>query len=150
MIIDANPSSGHQDKDSYDEYVLKYEAFIKGCEEEGCRSSPSRVQYRSPLQLALLISPLFLLLTTRLFLKSYHRRTLIDVAAKLGPRKPPLILKVENLIWDAVFKLSEGHHEAHTVLLELAESLPWTEINGSLNPGTEGWFNLESCMLSLF
>ena len=57
-------------------------------------------------------------------MKSYNRRTLIDLAAKLGPQKPPLILKVENLIWDALFKLAEGHFLVHDILLELANSLP--------------------------
>ena len=146
----ANPSSGHKDKASYDQFVTEYEKFIEKCRVEGCSSSASRIGSCSPLQLALMISPLYLLMTSRLYLRSYHRRTLIDFAAKLGPQKPPLILAVENLIWDALFKLAEGRFLVHTVLLELANSLLWTEINGELNPSTEAWFNLESCMLSIF
>ena len=146
----ANPSSGHKDKASYDQFVTEYEKFIEKCRVEGCSSSASRIGSRSPLQLALMISPLYLLMTSRLHLRSYHHRTLIDFAEKLGPQKPPLILAVENLIWDALFKLAEGRFLVHTVLLELANSLPWTEINGELNPSTEAWFNLESCMLSIF
>jgi hypothetical protein len=149
-LENANPSSGHKDKASYDHFVAQYEQFIEKCRVEGCNSSASRIGNRSPLQLALMISPLYLLLTARLSLKSYHRRTLIDSAAKLGPQKPPLILTVENLIWDALFKLAEGRSLVHDVLLDLANSLPWSEINGELNPATEAWFNLDSCMLSLF
>jgi hypothetical protein len=149
-LRNANPSSGHKDKASYDLFVVDYEQFVERCEVEGCKSSPSRIGNRSPLQLALMISPLYLLTTARLSMRSYHRRTVIDLAAKLGPKKPPLILTVENLIWDAVFKLSEGRVLVHDVLKDLANSLPWNEINGELNPGTETWFNLDSCMLSLF
>lgn len=83
-------------------------------------------------------------------MKSFHRRTLIDFAAKLGPQKPPLILAVENIIWDALFKLAEGRFLVYDILLELSNSLPWTEINSTLNPGTKTWFDLASCMLSLF
>ena len=145
----ANPSSGHKDKASYDLFVTEYEKFVEKCGVEGCNSSPSHIGNHSPLQLALMISSLYLLMTSRLYLRSYHRRTLIYFAAKLGPQKPPLILAVENLIWNALFKLAEGRFLVHTVLLKLADSLPWTEINGELNPSTEAWFNFEYCMLSI-
>ena len=146
----TNPSSGHKDKESYEGFVAEYEQFVENCRVEGCNSSASRIANRSPLQLALMISPLYLLMTARLSMKSYNRRTLIDLAAKLGPQKLPLILKVENLIWDALFKLAEGRSLVHDILLELANSLPWMEINGALNPGTEAWFDLSSSMLSFF
>lgn len=146
----TNPSSGHIDKESYDCFVAEYEQFVENCRAEGCNSSASRIGNRSPLQLALMISPLYLFMTARLSMKSYNRRTLIDLAAKLGPKKPPLILKVENLIWDALFKLAEGRSLVYDILLELANSLPWMEINGALNPGTEAWFDLSSSMLSFF
>ena len=129
---------------------MEYDQFVEKCRVEGCNSSASRIGNRSPLQLALMISPLYLLMTARLSMKSYHRRTLIDFAAKLGPQKPPLILTIENLIWDALFKLAEGCFSVYDVLFGLANSLPWTEINGALDPGTEKWFDLDSCTLPLF
>ena len=151
----ANQSRGHKDKESYEVFVTQYEEYVAKCEVEGCNSSNtvsrlSRVGNRSLLQLALMISPLYLLVTTRLSMKSYHRRTLIDFAAKLGPRKPPLILKVENLIWEALFKLAEGRFNVYDVLFGLSNSLPWDEIEGELNLVTETWFHLDSSMLTLF
>jgi hypothetical protein len=89
-------------------------------------------------------------MTFRLSVRSFHRGTLIELAARLGPHKPPLILKVESLVWDALFKLAEGRSSAYDVLSDLAESLPWSDINGVLNRGTEGWFILDPCMLFCF
>jgi hypothetical protein len=150
-LENANPSRGHKDRESYERFVKEYEEFIAKCEVEGCNTSGSRVVgNRSPLQLALMISPLYLFMTIRLSMKSYHRRTLIDFAAKLGPRKPPLILKVEKLIWEAIFKLAEGRFDVYDLLLGLSNSLPWDEINGDLNLVTETWFQLDSSMLTLF
>ena len=149
-MVNANRSSGHKDKESYEQFAVQYEKFLDNCRVEGCNSSASRIGNRSPLQLALMISPLYLFMTQRLSLKSFHRRTLIDFAAKLGPQKPPLILTVENLIWDALFKLAEGRFLVYDVLLDLANSLPWSKINGELNPGTKAWFDLDSCTVSLF
>lgn len=146
----ANPSRGHKDKESYEGFVKQYEEFVAKCEVEGCNASVSSIGKRSPLQLALMISPLYLFVTIRLSMKSYHRRTLIDFAAKLGPRKPPLILKVENLIWDALFKLAEGRINVYDVLLGLSNSLPWDEIESELNLVTQTWFHLHSSMLTLF
>ena len=112
---------------SYEQFVTEYEQFVENCQVEGCNSSASRIGNHSPLHLALMISPLYLLVAARLSTKSYHRRTLIDFAAKLGPHKPPLILKVENLIWEALFKLAQGRILVYDVLLDLSNSLPWTE-----------------------
>lgn len=150
MVENANPSSGIKDEASFEAFATEYEKFLKKCEEEGCSSSPSRVSSRSPLQLALMISPLYLLNTARLSLKSFHRRSIIDVAAKLGPKKPSLILTIENLIWDAIFKLAEGHSTVYDIIRELVESLPWSEIDGELIPGAREWFYVDSGMLSLF
>ena len=146
----ANWSRGHKDKKAYEGFVKKYEEFVRKWEVEGCHTSVSRVGDRSPLQLALMISPLYLFVTSRLSTKSYNRRTLIDLAAKLGPRKPPLISKVENLIWDSLFKLAEGRLNVYDVLLGLSNSLPWDEIDGDLNRVTKTWFHLDSGMLTLF
>jgi hypothetical protein len=72
-----------------------------------------------------MISSLYLLITRRLSTKSFHRRTVIDFAARLGPHKPPRLLAVENLIWDAVFRLAEGHISVYTVLRNLAKQWNW-------------------------
>jgi hypothetical protein len=79
-----NLSSGFQDEESYERFVIEYHKFIANYRVEGCNSSVAHVGSRSPLQLALMISPLYLLMTLRLCTKSFHRRTLIDISARLG------------------------------------------------------------------
>ena len=76
-----------------------------------------------------MISPLYLLATIWLSTKSFHRRTIIELAAQLGPHKSPCVLAVESLIWDALFRLAEGHTLAYVVLRDLANSLPWSDID---------------------
>jgi hypothetical protein len=120
---------------------MEYDKYIETCRIEGCDSSATNIRSRSPLQLALLISPLYLLVSFRLSLKSFHRRTIIDLAARLGPHKPPFVLAVENLIWDAIFRLAEGQVSVHVVLCDLANSLPLSDINVALNSDTDKkWF----------
>jgi hypothetical protein len=145
--LKANPRSGHQDKESYDRFVAEYEEFIQNYKVEGCKSSASHIGSRSPLQLALMISPLYLLVTFRMSVKSFNRGTVIDLAARLGPSKPPLVLAVEKLIWDAIFKLANGPFTPYDVLHDLSNSLPWSDINDALNCNAEHWFSPASCML---
>lgn len=143
-------SSGHKDKESYNLFVDKYEQLIKDYREEGGTSSASAIGSRTPLQLALMISPLYLFMTLKLSVKSFHRGLLIDIAARLGPRKDPLLLSVENLIWDAVFRLADSAPSVYDVLNDLANSLPWSHISEELNSGTEQWFIPAPRMLLLF
>ena len=95
-----------------------------------------------------MISSLYLLITRRLGTKSFHRRTVIDFAARVGPHKPPCLLAVENLIWDAVFRLAEGHVSVYTVLRDLANSLPWSDIDTASNCDSDDkqWFALRPHM----
>jgi len=144
--MNANPSSGYKDKDLYHSILIEYQQFMENYQVDGQKSS---IGTRSPLQLALMISPLYLLMTWWLFSKSFHRRTLLDVTSKLGPNKPPLLLEVEKCIWDAVFRLAEGKTSPYTALSGLASSLPWSRINEALNLGTEQWFHLTPGMLPL-
>ena len=147
MSINANPSSGFQDRESYKRFETEYNAFIKKCQTEGCSSSAAHVASRSPFQLANMISSLYLMVTRRLSTKSFHRRTVIGVSAKLGPHKPARLLVVENMIWDAVFRLAEGRISVYTVLRDLANSLPWSDIDMSFNcDADKQWFSIGSRM----
>ncbi len=93
-----------------------------------------------------MISPLYLLVTRRLSSKSFHRRTVIDLAARLGPHKPPGLLAIENLIWDAIFRLAEGCASSYTVLRDLADSLSWPDINMAANlERDKEWFVPKLC-----
>jgi hypothetical protein len=127
--MNANPSSGFQNTEAYNCFEIEYNKFLTKCQTEGCPSAAAHVRCRSPFQLACLISPLYLLVTLRLSTKSFHRRTVIDLAARLGPHKSPLVLAVESMIWDALFRLAEGRTSVYVVLRDLANSMPWSDIN---------------------
>ena len=134
--------SGFKDKESYDKFELQYNAFIARCQTKGAVSATATVALRSPFQLAVMISPLYLLVTRRLSTKSFHRRTVIDLAARLGPNKPPRILAVESSIWDAIFRLAEGRISVYTALRGLADSLPWFDIDMASNcEADQQWFD---------
>ena len=80
-------------------------------------------------------------MTFRLSTKSFHRRTVIDLAARLGPHKPPRVLAVESAIWDAIFRLAEGRISVYKALSDLANSLPWSDIDIARNCDTDKqWF----------
>lgn len=91
--------------------------------------------HQAPLHLALLISPLYLLLQFLLAKKSFDRRSVLELSAKLGPRKPPLLLKVEDFLLTALFQLSKGRIMPYVILKGLAEAIPWSE-------ATRKWFSL--------
>lgn len=139
--MNSNFSSGFQDQEAYECFEIEYDTFIKKCQTEGCPSSTALVGSRSPLQLAVMISPIYLLMTFRLSTKSFHRRTVIHLAAKLGPHKTPRILAVESAIWDAIFRLAEGRISVYRVLCDLAKSLPWSDIEEASNcDADKEWF----------
>lgn len=141
VIMKTNPSSGFKDEESFHQFTEAFDSYIRECQAEGYTSSPAQVGARSPFQLAVMISPLYLLVTLRLSTKSFHRRNVIDIAARLGAHKTPRILAVENLIWDAIFRLAEGRTAVHTVLRDLADSLPWSDIHIASNcDADKQWF----------
>jgi hypothetical protein len=133
--------SGFKDQESYKQFEIAYNAFIKKCQIGECPSLAAHVSSHSPFQLSVMISPLYLLVTRQLSTKSFHCRTVIGIAARLGPHKPPHLLAVENCIWDAVFRLAEGGMSVYTMLRDLANSLPWSDINVALNcDSNKQWF----------
>ena len=143
----VNLNSGFKDKESYEQFEADFNAFVGKSQVEGIISSAANVASRSPFQLAVMISPLYLLVTRRLSTKSFHRRTVIDLAARLGPHKPPRVLAVESAIWDAIFRLAEGRVSVHTVLRDLAKSLPWSDIDMASNCDSDlQWFSPKTCM----
>ena len=105
--MNTNPSSRIKDKNLYDSFVNEYRHFMKNYQIDGQKSATGT---RSPLQFALMISPLYLLMTWRLSSKSFHRRTLLDAASRLGPNKP-LLLEVlivdccESPLWWSLLQL---------------------------------------------
>lgn len=95
----------------------------------------------APLHLSLLISPIYLLLPSRIVKQSFHRRPVIEYAHKLGPHKPGIILEVENHIWDAVFAIAEHPQNLETILLDLVSRITSSKLN-AVSPEEAAWFQL--------
>jgi hypothetical protein len=98
---------------------------------------------RAPLQLALLISPIYLLLPIQHFKRSYSRNTMLSLSTSLGNDKPRLVLDVERQIWMALFSLASGTVDPFDVLHQLSEKLPWDRIQACSTDSS--WFDLGMC-----
>ena len=96
---------------------------------------------RAPLQLALLISPIYLLNPGQLMKRTYNRNTMLSIYRLLGNKKPESIVEVEKAIWKVVFELSEGHLDPAQLLLNLYDNLPWEKM-ASLSEDDLRWFDL--------
>ncbi len=96
---------------------------------------------RAPLQLSLLISPLFLLIPSQLHKKSYSRQVMLATSERLETKKPAALLAVEKVIWKVVFTLANGCHNPTQLLKSLAHDLPWGEIN-QLSQDEKCWFSI--------
>ncbi len=87
---------------------------------------------RAPLHLALLISPIYLLLPVQLFKKSYNQHTMLSISQSLGNKKPKIILDVEMAIWRTLFSLVLGLLNPLDLLQRLSDQLLWNEIERAL------------------
>ena len=100
---------------------------------------PSRL--RSPLHLALFISPLFLLLPFNIIKKSYNRQAMIDISRCLGNQKPQVILEVEKAIWNTLFSLVSGTIDPLGLLQNLSDKMPWSKIDSAQSTDSvRRWF----------
>jgi hypothetical protein len=108
---------------------------------DALQQSKEGVSYmRAPLQLALLISPIYLLLPIQHFKKSYNRNTMLSIGTCLGNAKPPLILDVEKAIWKTLFSIASGTVDPFDQLHQLSQNLPWDRIQASSTDSS--WFDL--------
>ena len=97
---------------------------------------------RSPLQLSLLISPIYLLFGVQLMEKNYNRRTMLLMNQVLGNGKTDLTIEVEKAIWKVVFSLSEGRLDPAQLLHRLCQDLPWEKIIAAKDSAVEcHWFD---------
>jgi len=104
---------------------------------------------RAPLQLALLISPIYLLLPLQLFKKSYNRNTMLAMSTCLGNSKPQVLFDVEMMIWKALCSLSSGMVDPLDVLHQLSDNLPWDRIQEASSMDSAKWFNLGTLVFSI-
>jgi hypothetical protein len=105
------------------------------------KSRDGVMQMRAPLHLALLISPIYLLLPMQHFKKSYNRHTMLSISTCLGNLKPQVVLDVEMVIWKSLFSLASGKIDPTDLLQQLSANLPWADIEAA-PPHVSHWFNL--------
>jgi hypothetical protein len=108
------------------------------------------------LQVALFVSPIFLLAQKKLCAMSWDKEELIRVGVvfrlnpnlfltvfkfskALGNQKPAIITQVEKAIWLALFKIAEGTMQPYMALRSLSETLPWEDIE-RMNVEELQWF----------
>jgi hypothetical protein len=98
----------------------------------------------APLQLSLLISPIFLLLPNQLVKDSFNRQLMISTSIALGNAKTDLILEVEHVIWKVVFELASGTLTPDRLLFRLDQDFPWPKIESEARSENErNWFQLD-------
>lgn len=96
---------------------------------------------RAPLHLALLISPIYLLLPIQHVKKSYNRHTMLSISTCLGNLKPQIVIDVEQAIWRTVFTLASGANDPFDLFQKLSADLPWNRIR-TASPVDSSWFDL--------
>jgi hypothetical protein len=97
---------------------------------------------RAPLHLALLISPIYLLLPVQLVKKAYNRHTMLSIGQSLGNHKPKILLDVEMAIWRTLFALASGSLNLLELLQQLSDQLPWDRIHNASSKDSEcSWFS---------
>ncbi|KAJ3499603.1 hypothetical protein NLJ89_g10084 [Agrocybe chaxingu] len=94
---------------------------------------------RLPLHLALLISPLYLLVFAQLHKKDWDRWKLVITSFLLGNQKPRLLTSTELALWRVIFTVARGGKSTILALLDELESLPWDELT-SMPEEDRLWF----------
>jgi len=116
---------------------------VAGAEAEDGRESEAEgvPLTHAPLQLSLLISPLYLLIPSQLHKKSYSQQLMLAINARLGNQKPAPLVAIENAIWKVVFTLADGCLNPTQLLKHLANDFPWSAI-AKLSSDESGWFRI--------
>ncbi|KAJ3502883.1 hypothetical protein NLJ89_g8689 [Agrocybe chaxingu] len=82
---------------------------------------------RLPLHLALLISPIYLLVFAQLHKKDWDRWKLVLSSLLLGNQKPRLLTSSELALWRAILAVAHGKNTILALLDEL-DALPWERL----------------------
>ena len=108
-------------------------------------SSQTIHQLSTPLILALLLSPFYLLFPFRLTKRTFNRRLVLESFAQWTSHKTPLVLEIERSIWRSLIALADATITPHEALNQLVLRLPWTAIEAaSNNPQDRRMFGLPS------
>ncbi|EDR00937.1 uncharacterized protein LACBIDRAFT_333639 [Laccaria bicolor S238N-H82] len=124
-----------KDETSTDEFINDQEEGTYYLEHlrDGETASHTLHQLGTPLQLALLLTPFYLLFPFQIITRSYNRRLVLEAFAELTPRKTPLVLKIERSIWCSLIALADVTITPHEALTQLVSRLPWAEIEAASN-----------------
>ena len=90
-------------------------------------------QQSTPLLLALLLSPFYLLFPFRLTKRTFNRRLVLESFAQWTSHKTPLVLEIERSIWRSLIALADATITPHDASNQLVSRLPWTAIEAASN-----------------
>ena len=97
-------------------------------------SSQTIHQLSTPLVLALLLSPFYLLFPFCLTKRTFNRRLVLESFAQWTSHKTPLVLEIERSIWRrSLIALADATITPHDGLNQLVLRLPWTAIEAASN-----------------
>jgi len=118
--------------------------FLRTFCEEVCPKHKTRDNLsplRSPLFLALWISPLCLLTSVALVKKTFHKQNLLQTSIALGNTKPKVLLDAEAVVWRSVFHLARGLSTPGLAMRDIAKEISWQAIEDlSLDDRFRSWF----------
>lgn len=117
--------------------------------------TPQRL--RLPLQLALCVSPLFLLVPQVVHTKDFSRRDLLLVSndfckflpadfkhlqtwIAFGNQAPEIVRRVELLLWQAILRVAHGQQDVARSMADFLEAMPWSELQ-KLGDAEREWFS---------
>ncbi|EDQ98845.1 uncharacterized protein LACBIDRAFT_335598 [Laccaria bicolor S238N-H82] len=124
-----------KDENSTDEFINDQEEGKYYLEQlqAGETASYSLHELGTPLQLALLLTPFYLLFPSRIITRSYNRCLVLEAFVELTPWKTPLVLQIERSIWSSLIALADVTTTPHEALTQLVLRLPWAEIEAASN-----------------
>jgi len=131
-------------KETFNNYSFRNEVDSPFSDEESAyfktlaAITPS-VKLRIPLQLAMLVSPVYLLMNTQLHKTDIDKHMLLCLAKAYGNRKPPLLLQVEKIIFSCLLKLARGEFTVVQALHFIVKDVPWDDIT-SASENDRAWF----------
>ncbi|PPQ74671.1 hypothetical protein CVT26_005516 [Gymnopilus dilepis] len=104
------------------------------------KGGQSLASFRAPLQLALAVSPLYLLCHTVLCKKIWNRSLILRAAESMHNWKPVALIQTEVCVWSVLLAMANGTLDPSDALSKLDADLPWALIE-SVNGETDRlWF----------
>ncbi|KDR72380.1 hypothetical protein GALMADRAFT_229150 [Galerina marginata CBS 339.88] len=93
---------------------------------------------KSPITLAALLSPIYLLLPVNLITAYIGKLETLMISKRIGNTKPRELQCAEQQIWKALFAISTGKKAPLNALLECIDEIDWADIK---SVDSSGWFS---------